>query len=111
MSIDEAIDKILQLPQKVGEKGVEIMKNEVPYKKGGLYNSIKYEVMGSSVFIGTDKEYAKYVEYGRGEVRPVKKQALMWEGLPHPVMRSSPTKPNDFVGRTASQLSGVTFIL
>lgn len=34
---------------------------------------------------------------GRKEVVPVTKRALMWPGLPHPVMRSRAVAPNDFV--------------
>jgi len=39
----------------------------------------------------------KLVTGGRKAVVPVTKKALMWKGLPHPVMRSGPVKANDFV--------------
>lgn len=38
-----------------------------------------------------------YVVNGRGWVYPVNKKALYWEGLDHPVARSRPSNPNDFV--------------
>lgn len=39
----------------------------------------------------------KFVVEGRGEVRPVNKKALYWQGLPHPVKRAGPMAANDFV--------------
>ena len=39
----------------------------------------------------------KIITGGRKAVIPVTKRALMWPGLPHPVMRSSAVKANDFV--------------
>lgn len=39
----------------------------------------------------------QYVRYGRGEVLPVRKRALMWPGLDHPVRRAGPSQPNDFL--------------
>jgi len=38
----------------------------VPVKDGGLKGSIRYKVMKDKVSIGTNLEYAPYVEYGTG---------------------------------------------
>lgn len=109
LTIDGAIEKLLQLPEKIGRAGAEIMRDEVPNKTGALAASVTYEVSGDTIFIYTDKPYAKYVEYGRGEVRPVRAKALHWDDVF--AMYSSPTKPNDFVGRTKQRLESMTFTL
>lgn len=106
LTISAAIDKLQGLPPKIGQAGQQIMQSEVPVKTGKLQASIGWRMLSTStISIGTDIPYAKFVEYGRGEVRPVRKKALHWDDVF--AMRSSPTKPNDFVGRTASRLSAI----
>lgn len=106
MTINEALLKLQNLPQRIADEGVDLMKQEVPYDKGDLEKSIHAEVSTSSVFIGTDIHYAKYVQFGRGPVYPVQKKVLHWEGKYGDVfaMRAGPAKANDFVGRTARRL-------
>lgn len=45
----------------------------------------------------------KFVTEGRGVVRPVRKKALWWRGLAHPVKRSGPSKKNDFVDKVLAR--------
>lgn len=106
MGVEELVTALETLKDRVIEQGVEIMKEEVPVRSGALRDSIHSEPMGGEVyFIGTDIEHAKYVENGRGEVRPVTKKALHWyDGADIFSMYARPTKPNDFVGRTARKL-------
>lgn len=117
MSIQEAIDFIRDLPKRIGEKGAEAMKEEFgagrPYSEGNrTYNSIDYEVNGSSVFIGTDTEGAYYVQNGRRDVYPVRAKALHWKGRSGEDVfsqHSGAVKPDDFVGRTAKRISAMDF--
>lgn len=106
MTINEALLKLQNLPQRIADEGEQMMKDEVPIRTGELHDSIHSEVSTSSVFIGTSKHYAKYVEFGRGPVYPVQKKVLHWEDKYGDVfaMRAGPAKANDFVGRTARRL-------
>ena len=46
---------------------------------GSLLSSIKILAdNGDSLVIGSDMDYAGYIEYGRGPVRPINKQYLSW---------------------------------
>lgn len=113
MTLNEAIEKLQTLAQRVADTGVEIMREEVPKRTNELADSIFSEISGDTVFIGTEKAYAKYVEYGRGEVRPKGKKngganVLHWDDVF--AMRARPTKPNDFVGRTAKRLARTKFL-
>lgn len=112
MNIDEAIAKMLSLPQRVADEGVAIMKEEAPRRTGELRESIISEVTGEQIFIGTDKEYAYYVQNGRGEVTPKRRIWLHWEDPYGEVFtkRAGPAKPNDFVGRTAKRLARMKFL-
>lgn len=91
------------------DKGAEIMSQEVPKRSGDLSKAIKVDPEGNGYMIWANKPYAYYVEYGRGEVRPKNKPVLHWVdgGKDVWAMRSSPTKPNDFVGRTVTRLRAV----
>ena len=96
MTIDDAIRRLNELPPKIGREGEAIMQSEVPVDTGKLPASIGWRMLSTStISIGTDIPYAKYVEHGRGEVRPVRRKALHWDDVF--AMRSRPTKPNDFV--------------
>ncbi len=68
-----------------------------PVKSGDLMNSIISEVDGLGADIIPTIFYAQWVILGRGEVRPVTAKALWWPELDHPVMRSGPSRPNDFM--------------
>ena len=65
-----------------------------------------------SYFVGTDLYYAKWVDEGRGEVRPTSKKALwgsahgndFWHNVGHPIMYASPTKGNHFVEEALRRL-------
>lgn len=60
---NNAVRKALEL------SGAEVerqMKMDCPVDTGNLRSSIRYEVNGDSVEIGTNVEYAPYVEYGTG---------------------------------------------
>lgn len=121
MTLDEAITKIQNLPQRIADEGVAIMKEEVPHgETGELSKSIFSDINGNTIFVGTEIEYAKYVVHGRREVRPNwmkdgkprKPFSLHWTqgGVDVFAMRSGPVKPNDFVERTAKRLSKMKFL-
>lgn len=55
------------------------IQNKMHVVSGNLLSSIGiYEETEDSVLIGSDEQYALYLEYGRGPVRPVNKKALHW---------------------------------
>ena len=74
MSIDELIIKF----DKMGDYSVQdaltksclvvetAAKNRVPYDTGNLGNSITYVIDGDVGIVGTNVEYAPYVEFGTG---------------------------------------------
>lgn len=104
---DDITERCVQLARELVREGTAIMKTEVPVKSGQLQGSVHSEEMSDhSWFIGTDKYYAEYVENGRGPVFPVRKKALYWPELSHPVAKAGPAPANDFVGRTAKQIDG-----
>ena len=110
-TIDGAIAAIEALGGKIAAQGVSIMQSEVPVRSGALQGSIHSEQTGSNTwFVGTDIFYAGYVENGRGHVWPVRRKVLRYDdGSFHP--HSSPSKANDFVGRTAAALNSMSFSL
>lgn len=89
------------------EEVVDVMKSEAPERTGALRESIAADRIKTTLyFVGPNVDYAKYVENGRGEVRPVKKKALHWfDGGDVFAMRSRAVKPNPFVKRTKSHFS------
>lgn len=110
-TIDGAIGALEALGPKIAAQGVSIMQSEVPVRSGALQGSIHSEQTGSSTwFVGTDIFHAKFVEYGRGDVWPVRRRVLRFEdGSFHP--HAGPAKANDFVGRTAATLNSMSFSL
>lgn len=66
---------------------------------GRLYESFHVESVGqmAAEVLCNQPHKLDFVVNGRGPVRPVRKKALMWPGLPHPVKYARPTEPNDFV--------------
>ena len=62
---------------------------------------------GAAVSVRTRQpQKLKYVVEGRGVVLPVRKRALYWPGLAHPVRRAGPSQPNDFVTPTLDSAPG-----
>jgi hypothetical protein len=55
------------------------------------------EASASTSVATTQPNKLRFVRDGRGPVYPVRKRALMWNGLPHPVRSAKATQPNDFV--------------
>ena len=49
----------------IGETAVGYAKNDTPIKSGRLRNSEDYKVEEDGVYIGTNVEYAPYIEYGQ----------------------------------------------
>ncbi len=50
----------------IGVKATEYASKAAPVDTGRLRNSIQYSVDGNDVYIGTNVEYAAYVELGTG---------------------------------------------
>ena len=96
---------ILPVAHETRDLIIEKMKDEAPVKTGALRDSIygRVSIKGSSIdiVVAVPKriKYAGWVVKGRGWVFPVKKKALWWPGLPHPVAYARPSKPNPFPGR------------
>lgn len=122
MTIDECIKRIDGFVDRVADRGVEIMKEEVPVgRTGALKASVNKESTGQySRSVGSSNDHAGYVQYGRGAVTPKTAKALAWteysgtqtsihHGTPGAFVfskYSSPAPPNDFCGRTANKLRG-----
>lgn len=60
---DESVDKALNKACLLVENAA---KEKVPVNTGNLRNSITYEVEGNEGTVGTNVEYAPYVEFGTG---------------------------------------------
>ena len=112
MTLVQAIAFLEGLPEKVGVKGLQAMREEFnykdrPYSTGATNKSFHYEVAGNLVFIGASTKGAYYVEKGRGEVRPKNVNWLRWEypsGNYVFAQRSRAVKPDDYIGRTARRI-------
>lgn len=63
---------VLRALERCGEKGEEIAKKLAPVATGNLRNSITHQVDGGepAVYIGSNSEYAAYVELGTGKYYP-----------------------------------------
>lgn len=117
MTIVQAIAYLEGLPKKIGAKGVEVMKEEFnhkdrPYATGETTKSFHYEVMGDFIFIGASTPGAKWVEHGRGEVRPKRANMLHWKsptGGDVFAMRARPVKADKYIERTARRLENMDF--
>lgn len=118
-TISEAISRLEGLGEKVAREAEQIMKDEIIINTkegtGKLASSVNVKQVSSSTWsIGTDLYYAKYVNDGRGPVRPVEKQALRWYS---PRMSGNavfsnyagPTQGIDFTGKTVSALENMKF--
>ncbi len=56
----------VQALETIGMTAERYAKEETPVDLGRLRNSIAHAVQGNSVYIGTNVEYASYVEFGTG---------------------------------------------
>lgn len=83
--IDEFDKKLGQ----IAFKTQAVIKKETPVQTGRLRNSIVVAKENGVWVVGTNLEYAKYVELGVDEhvIRPKNKKALYWQGAPHPVKK------------------------
>jgi hypothetical protein len=83
-------------PRGKGEGGAEPIGNDAP---GRLFESFHVESNGSMAadVLCNQPQKLSFIVNGRGPVRPVRKKALMWKGLSHPVKYARATEPNDFV--------------
>lgn len=63
---------VLRALEKCGLTGEKLAANLAPVDTGALRNSITHQVVEdeSAVYIGSDKEYAAYVELGTGKYYP-----------------------------------------
>lgn len=116
MTLLQAIAFLEGLPQKIGETGRDVMRQEFgsgrPWSEGDrTFNSFYYEVMGNIIFIGSNTEGAYWVQKGRGAVTPKTKRWLHWEhsGRDYFAKYSSPVKADDYIGRTAKRLQSMDF--
>lgn len=60
----------LRALERCGMKAEGYAKDLAPVDTGNLRNSITHEVDGNTVYIGTNVEYAPYVELGTGKYYP-----------------------------------------
>lgn len=60
---DEAVAKALEI---IGQAAERYAKELCPVDTGNLRNSISHEVDDTTVYVGTNTEYAPYVEFGTG---------------------------------------------
>lgn len=121
MTIIQEIAFLKGLPKKIGETGKQIMKEEFnhkdrPYATGKTAKSFHYEIMGDSIFIGSDTEGAKWVQKGRGPVTPKTKPYIAFQlGVPGsdaPWIRTKyarKVEADDYLGRTVKKLKSMDF--
>ncbi len=68
IKIEQIVSKYLD---KVGERIVIDAKDNVPVKTGALRDSIQMQKNGDkSIYVGSDKEYAIYLELGTRHITP-----------------------------------------
>lgn len=96
---------------RIADEAVEIMRSECPQKgknvwtTGNLAKSIHKESEGEFVrLVGTDVPYAKFVEHGRRDVRPVRAKALYLKGLNIWTDYASFAPAQNFVEKTIAKL-------
>lgn len=87
--IEETLEKILNQLQGIAE-------NTAPVKTGNLRDSHIISIEGSTGELSNLAYYLPFVLHGRGWVFPVRRKALWWPELPHPVAYARPAPPNDY---------------
>lgn len=105
MTTEELIKWLQNYEHETVQRCKEIMEEEVPLGvTHQLKNSVRTVVVGNHTYeIGAYKEYASYVNFGRGPVVPKTKKSLHWfdPNLGEVfTKRAGPSKPNDFKSRT-----------
>lgn len=122
-TITEVMARLRGLPEKIANRGVEIMKEEVPYGlgiDGHLRDTITAKKMADNTYtISTHKythgyygirEVGAIVRNGRKPLEPRDDHGftwLRWEnpiGVEHFAKKVGPADPNDFVKRTQERL-------
>ena len=78
--------------KKIGMRAVTYAKRLCPVDTGRLRNSITSYVSGDDVFIGSNVEYAKYVECGTGQQSLVGGNPLLRGMKPRPFLRPAATE-------------------
>lgn len=91
-----------------GEKAVDYAQDLCPVDTGHLRGSIAYSVEGDEVYIGTNVEYAPYVEFGTGEYAESGGRKTPWvyvdeNGVGH---MTTGQKPQPFLRPSASEHTG-----
>ena len=67
------MDMLHQLGEAIVAEARSNLQNNTNIDSGTLLSSIMiFEETGDSITLGTNSEYASYIEYGRGPVRPLK---------------------------------------
>lgn len=97
---------------RIADDAVTIMRSEVPqagknpWSTGKLAASITKESGGEFVrYVGTNLFYAKFVENGRGDVRPVNAKALYLKGLNIWTDYASYAPAQNFLEKTIAKLN------
>lgn len=128
MTLAGALKRLREFGPKTAQKIYKVMQNETPIgKTGDLKGSLYWKQLSfDTFFIGTDMYYAKWVEYGRGPVRPVHAKALFFwdykgghksvhqrgnEGQGVLTKYVKESKKNPFVDRTKLAVEKMTFTL
>lgn len=96
LAINNAINRGLKV---CGEKAVGFAQNKCPVDTGRLRHSISYSVEGDECYIGTNVEYAPYVEMGTGKYAETGGRQTPWSyqdssGVWH---RTNGQKPQPFL--------------
>lgn len=120
-TISEALSKLEGFGRKVADEAEQIMKDEIIANTkegtGKLAASVDVKPIGDSAWsVGTELEYAKYVNDGRGPVFPVKAKALRWYSprfSGNAIIRGSagPAEGKHFVKKTKARLENMKFNL
>lgn len=105
MTVKELVQWLQDYEHNTVQQCKDIMTEEVPV---GNTHQLKMSVRvialgGHSYEIGAYKDYASYVNDGRGPVRPVTKRSLHWVDPKYGEVftkYAAPSRPNDFKGRT-----------
>lgn len=70
-------EQLVNLVENILAEARSNLQNNSSVVTGELVGSLKiFDVTENSIVFGSDKEYAAYVEYGRGPVEPVNKKVL-----------------------------------
>lgn len=129
-SPSEALARLRDLPDRIGEKAKEIMQEEIPKRTGELAESVTVRKTGSETvsvgptkYVGGDgyarRSLGAIIRDGRKPLWPIHEgknghaPALRWEdgdGV-HYAYHVGSAQPNDFIQRTADRLRNVNWTL